>query len=115
MTEVRADQPAMEQFAATSLDRRDEFDHLRSTMDGQRVPRDAFGYIPGIGNRVHSAYDEFVSGCADALASAAETMASIAAAVRGAATAYHDTDAGSAAALSAIESGMTGTGVRPVK
>ena len=115
MSEVQADQRAMERFAATSIDRRDEFDHLRERMNGVRLPRESFGYIPGIGNRVHAAYEEFVTGCADAISSAAESMASIAAAVRGTIIDYHGTDADSADALHTIEAGMAGTDLRGIR
>jgi hypothetical protein len=115
VSDVQADLPAIERFAATSMDRRDEFDHLRSRMDAVRLPRESFGYIPGIGNRVHDAYEEFVTGCADAVSSAAETMASVAAAVRGAVAAYATSDNASAASLQAVESGMSGANVRNVK
>jgi hypothetical protein len=115
MSEVRADLPAMERFSATSMDRRDEFDHLRGKMDALRLPRESFGYIPGIGGRVHDAYEDFVTGCGDAVSSAAQTMASIAAAVRGTIVAYSTSDHTSADALHAIESGMAGTDLRGLK
>jgi hypothetical protein len=115
VSDVQADLPAMERFAVTSMDRRDEFDHLRSGMDAVRLPRESFGYIPGIGNRVHDAYEEFVTGCADAVSSAAETMACVAAAVRGAITAYATSDHASAASLQAIESGISGANLRGLK
>jgi|1185.fasta_scaffold184797_2 hypothetical protein len=113
--EVRAGLPAMERFAATSMDRRDEFDHLRERMESVRLPRDAFGYIPGIGNRVHDAYEEFVTGCADAISSAAESMASVAAAVRGTIVAYSDSDHAAAEGLDAVRSGLAGTDLRGLK
>ena len=115
MDEVKADQPAMDRFAARSLDRRDEFDRLRARMDMVRVHREAFGYIPGVGNRVHDAYDEFVDGCADAIASAAQSMASVSAAVRGAVIEYATSDTAAADALRSIETGMAGTDLRRLK
>ena len=112
MSEVEADLPALERFARISTDRQSEFEHLRARMDGVRVPREGFGYIPGIGNRVYAAYDEFVHGCADSLSSAAETMESVAEAVRDTADAYRGSDESSQTALGQIEFGMAGTDIR---
>jgi hypothetical protein len=115
MSEVEAHLPAMEKFAAKSLDRRDEFHELRSRMDGLRLPRESFGYIPGIGNRIDDAYEDFVTSCADAISSAAETMASLAAAVRGAMNDYETSDHAAAAALHTIDNDLDGVGLRGVK
>jgi hypothetical protein len=92
MGEVRADVPALERFAARSAERRDEFDDLHGRIDGARVPRGAFGYIPGIGDRVHQAYQEFVDGCADAAATSTEMMAILADGMRITARAYQTSD-----------------------
>ena len=65
MADFKVDPPALEQFAGTSMNRQHDFDNLHSTIQGISVPRDAFGYVPGIGGRVFDAYQEFVHGCTD--------------------------------------------------
>ena len=112
VSDFRVDPPALEQFAAASTDRGHEFDDLHTRMRGLRLPRDSFGYIPGIGGRVYDAYDEFSHGCTDAIASAAESMASIATAVRGVATAYLGTDQAAHDRQATIEADLDGIDIR---
>jgi hypothetical protein len=114
MTEFSVDPPSLERFAASSMDRKRDFDLLRSRMEAVRLPRDSFGFIPGIGNRVHDAYDEFTHGCTDSLSSAAESMASIAAAVRAVVTAYVTSDEAARDSLAAVESDLAGVHIRGV-
>jgi hypothetical protein len=92
MSDFHIEPQALERFAASSMNRHHDFGDLRTRMDRVHVPREGFGYIPGIGDRVYEAYDEFVRGCAESVASAAESMAEIAAAVRGVVTAYVTSD-----------------------
>src|SRR6266508_4345017 len=115
MGDFKVDPPALEQFARTSMDRRDAFDHLRQRMDQVAVPRDSFGHIPGIGHRVYDAYHEFVTGCADGIASAAEAMASVAAAVRGVVTEYQSTDRSAADALDGVNNDLGNVNIRGVR
>jgi hypothetical protein len=112
MTEFSVDPPSLERFAASSMDRKHDFDDLRTRMESVRLPRDSFGYIPGIGNRVCDAYDEFTHSCADSLASAAESMASIAAAVRAVVTAYVTSDEAARDSNVAIENDLRGVHIR---
>jgi hypothetical protein len=60
MTEVAADLPALDALSDRTVGRRDQLDQVRSRMSAVRLPRDAFGYIPGIGARVHDAYEQFM-------------------------------------------------------
>ena len=115
MGEFTVDPPVLEQFANTSMDRRDGFDQLLAAMSRARVPADSFGHIPGIGSRVFTAYDQFVSGCADGIASAAEAMASIAAAVRGVVNEYMASDRSSADSMTAIEADLGQVEIRGVR
>ncbi|WP_433795912.1 hypothetical protein [Actinoplanes sp. CA-252034] len=72
MSDVRADLPAIEAFADRTIVRRDHLDQIRSQLNSTRLPRDAFGYVPGIGGKVHDAYEEFVAQCAEATEMASE-------------------------------------------
>jgi hypothetical protein len=103
MVAFHVEPPALERFAASSVDRQGDLADLRGRMQEVHVPRDSFGHIPGIGGRVYDAYDEFVSGCADSVASAAETMASIASAVRGVVHAYLTSDHAAEDSMNAVE------------
>jgi hypothetical protein len=114
MTEFSVDPPSLERFAASSMDRKHDFDLLRSRMEAVRLPRDGFGYIPGIGNRVYDAYDECTHGCSDSLSSAAESMASIAAAVRAVVTAYVTSDQAARDSHAAVENDLDGVHIRGV-
>mgnify|MGYP004494877481 CR=1 FL=1 len=89
---VRADIPAMEKFAATSDDRADAFINQRTMMNVVRLAPGDFGYIPGIGHRVHEAYGDYVDGINGALGSMADVMNALADAVKDAAVAYRETD-----------------------
>ncbi len=88
---------------------------MKAKMDGLAVPRGAFGYIPEIGNRVYDAYEEFVTGCAVSLCSAAATMDYIAQAVRDTADEYRSSDESSQAALAQIDLGLGATDIWGVK
>jgi hypothetical protein len=115
MTDFKVDPPVLEQFARTSMDRRDEFDELHRRMGQVAVPQDSFGHIPGIGHRVYDAYHEFVTGCADGIASAAEAMASLAAAVRGVVTEYATSDRSAADALNGVNHELGNVNIRGVQ
>jgi hypothetical protein len=93
---VRVEGPALEQFAARSSDRESEFVALRGQMDAVHLDRGAFGYIPGIGAKVHEAYEEFVGGCEFTATSMANAMGWLALGVRGTAQAYQASDQGAA-------------------
>jgi uncharacterized protein YukE len=101
MDEVAVDCAALDVFSDRTVGRRDEFDQIRHRMDGVRLPRDAFGYIPGIGGKIHDSYEEFVDLCADAAAQITEAIYSLSQGVREASEAYAESDAGSAARLDA--------------
>jgi hypothetical protein len=92
MGDIKADPPAMGRFADRSSDRETDLVSLRGQMDAIHLDRGAFGYIPGIGARVDAAYEEFVSGCEEAVTSAALMMGFISAGVEGAADAYQQSD-----------------------
>jgi hypothetical protein len=108
MTEMQVDAGALETFARASDARRKEFDAVKSRAGQTRVGRESFGKIPGIGARVHSAYDEHVRSCEDGIASAAEAMAAIASGVRAVIT---NTDN----ANEAIEESLRGIQIRGVE
>ncbi|HWS33387.1 MAG TPA: hypothetical protein VN408_11665 [Actinoplanes sp.] len=82
----------MEDFSDRTVARRDRLDLIRTQLKATRVPRDAFGYIPGVGGKVHDAYEEFVAGCGTATEMASETVLSLAQAVHQAAQALLQTD-----------------------
>jgi len=115
LADFKVDPPALEQFARTSMDRRDEFDELHRRMADVAVPRDSFGHIPGIGHRVYDAYHDFVTGCADGIASAAEAMAAVAAAVRGVVTEYVASDRSAADALDGVNNDLGNVNIRGVR
>jgi hypothetical protein len=115
MGRMEADLPSLERLAERSADRQSELEHLRVAMDGGQLPRDAFGYVPGIGSRVYEAYHEFMHSCALSIGSAARTMGDVAEAVRDTVEAYRTNDDSSRAALSAIDFGMAGTDLREVR
>ncbi len=106
MGDLSVDGDALRQFATGSSNRRQEIDEIRGRMAGVQLPRNSFGYIPGIGNRVYAAYQEFASGCADSIASAAETMDSIAAAMRDVADGYQTTDQAAGDGVTAAGTGL---------
>jgi uncharacterized protein YukE len=93
---VRVEAPALEQFASRSSDREEEFVALRGQMDAVHLDRGAFGYIPGIGSKIYSAYQEFVDGCESTTTSMATAMGWLAIGVRGTAQAYQASDQGAA-------------------
>jgi hypothetical protein len=115
MSDFKVEPQALEQFASGSMNRRHDFDDLHTRLQNVHVPRDSFGYIPGIGGRVYDAYEEFVHGCADSIASAAESMASIAAAVRGVISAYATSDQKAHDSQTVIQSDLNGVNIRGVK
>jgi hypothetical protein len=89
---VQADVASLERFAGGSSDREQEFVSLRGQMDAVHLDRGAFGYIPGIGDRVYCAYQEFVDGCESATTSLASAMGWLSLGVRGTAQAYRAGD-----------------------
>ena len=99
MTEVAADLPALDAFSDRTVSRRDHVDQVRSRMDAVRLPRDAFGYIPGIGDRTHDAYESFVDDCTTAVAQISDAVYELSQAVRKASEAYADSDQSSAGQL----------------
>jgi hypothetical protein len=105
MADFKVDPPALEQFAGTSMNRQHDFDTLHSKIQGISVPRDAFGYVPGIGGRVFDAYQEFVHGCTDSIASA----------VRGVNYAYDTSDHKAEDSQKVIQSDLSGLNIRGVK
>jgi hypothetical protein len=113
--EFTVEPAVLEQFAKTSLERRDSFDELHAAMARTHVPADSFGHIPGIGSRVYATYDQFVSGCADGIASAAEAMASVAAAVRGVVTEYATSDRSAADSMTIVRDGLGQVDIRGVR
>ncbi|NJC85775.1 hypothetical protein [Planosporangium mesophilum] len=115
MSEFYIEPHAVEGFAASTMSRQQEYGNLRSRMDGVHVPRDAFGYVPGIGGRIYEAYDEFVTGCADSISSASEALAEIAATVRGVVVAYTTSDQAARDSHTAVEQGLSGVDIRGVR
>ncbi len=108
------DPPALETFAASSVNRGQAFDGLRDQMRGMELARNAFGYIPGIGGRIYDAYDEFTRNVADSLASCAETMMSISSAVRSVVLAYQSADDAPAETYTIIGSELGNADIRGV-
>jgi hypothetical protein len=108
------DPPALETFADTSVSRGQAFDGLRDQVRGMELPRDAFGYVPGVGGRVYDAYDEFTRNVADSLTSCAETMMSISSAVRGVVLAYESADDAPREIYSIVESELGSADIQGV-
>ncbi|MEU8662852.1 hypothetical protein [Actinoplanes philippinensis] len=71
---MRADLPAIEAFGDRTIARRDHLDQVRNQLNSTRLPRDAFGYVPGVGGKVHDAYEDFVTQCAEATEMASEVV-----------------------------------------
>jgi hypothetical protein len=115
MSDFKVEPQALEHFAATSVNRQYDLHDVRTRMQNVHLPRDGFGYVPGIGNRVYAAYDEFVQGCTDSVASAAESMASIAAAVRGVVVAYTTSDDAARASQMVIDSDLGNADIRGIR
>src|SRR3954466_783257 len=90
--QVRVDATSLERFAGRSADRERDFVALRSRLDMVHLDRGAFGHIPGIGDRIHAAYQEFVDGCESTTTSMASAMGWLAVGVRGTAQAYQGSD-----------------------
>jgi 2-keto-3-deoxy-6-phosphogluconate aldolase len=82
MTDLYVEGQALGVFAKTSDHRRTDFDHAHTKANQIKVGRDSFGRIPGIGSKVHNAYNEHQQACSEGIGSAAEAMAAIAAGVR---------------------------------
>lgn len=99
MGEVAADLPALDAFSDRTVGRRDQFDQIGKRLASVRLPRDAFGYIPAIGGRIHDAYEEFVDGCAEAAAQITEAVYSLSQGVREASEAYAESDGSAAGRL----------------
>ncbi|WP_030440539.1 hypothetical protein [Actinoplanes subtropicus] len=93
---VQVDTPSLERFAGRSADRERDFTTLRGQMDSVHLDRGAFGYIPGIGEKIYNAYQEFVDGCEFTTTSMASAMGWLALGVRGTAQAYDAGDQGAA-------------------
>ena len=93
---VHVEGPALERFAGRSADREQDFTTLRGQMDAVHLDRGAFGYIPGIGEKIYSAYQEFVEGCESSTTSMASAMGWLALGTRGTAQAYGASDQGAA-------------------
>ena len=89
---VQVDTPSLERFAGRSSDREQDFTSLRGQMDAVHLDRGAFGYIPGIGDKIYNAYQEFVEGCESATTSMVSAMGWLALGVRGTAQAYAGSD-----------------------
>ena len=89
---VQAEPASLRQFAGRSSDREQDFTALRAQMDAVHLQRGAFGYIPGIGERIHAAYQEFVDGCESSTTSMASAMGWLAIGTRGTAQAYEASD-----------------------
>lgn len=89
---VQAEPAALRQFAGRSTDREQDFTALRAQMDTVHLQRGAFGYIPGIGDRIHAAYQEFVDGCETSTTSMASAMDWLAIGTRSTAQAYEASD-----------------------
>lgn len=92
MSDLTADPPAMEEFSDRTVARRDRLNLVRTQLNRTRVPRDAFGNIPGVGGKVHDAYEDFIAGCVTATEMAAETVLDLAQSVHQAAQALIRTD-----------------------
>jgi hypothetical protein len=112
VTDFHVEPQALEQFAAASQGRLHDADDLLARMRAVHVPRDSFGYLPGIGGRVYDDYDEFVHGCADSLSSAAAAMGSIASAVRDVVTAYTTSDQAARDSAVAVQTDLSTVDIR---
>lgn len=104
MSEFKVDPDALQRFVTGATAREGALNDVRQRLHDVRLSRGSFGYVPGIGNRVHDAYEEFVDGCTEAVTSAAESMASIADAVESVVESYRTSDQAAEQSHRAIQS-----------
>ncbi|MFI1991049.1 hypothetical protein [Actinoplanes sp. NPDC020271] len=100
---MKADLSAMFAFADRGIGRRDRTDQARNGLSAVNVPRDAFGYVPGVGGRVYDAYAEFVSDCSDVTDFASHALLSLSETVKEVVDLLAETDLAGAADLRADE------------
>jgi 2-keto-3-deoxy-6-phosphogluconate aldolase len=82
MTDLYFETHALGAFAKTSEHRKTDFDQALTRANQIKVGAGSFGHIPGIGPRVHNAYNDHQQSCTEGIGSAAEAMSAIAAGVR---------------------------------
>lgn len=96
MSDFEVDLPALDAFADRTAGRRDQLEQVRSQLAEIHLERGTFGYIPGIGERIHEAYAEFVDGCDEATGRAVDAESSVSDAVHRVSAAYTGSDQRSA-------------------
>jgi hypothetical protein len=111
----KVDPPAMEAFAGTCDARAAAFDEVRTNMEAAHVPRESFGRIPGIGERISRAYEQHVQACTEGIASATEAMTAVAGGVRAVAANYHGVDSASRDGLAALHRQIDDVAIRGVR
>jgi hypothetical protein len=80
---------------AVRWDRRaQQVSELRPRLQAAELGRDSFGYIPGIGARVHEAYTSVLDTCRACLTAASDGTAEVGDGLRTAAETYHGVDTG---------------------
>jgi hypothetical protein len=83
---------------------------LTSRVVTAELHRSAFGWVPGIGGRVHEAYSELLRSALDGLRQATDLTAQAADAVRVTADSYDVVDAVNAANADAVGAALPGGG-----
>lgn len=92
MAEFEADLAALDGYSDRTVGRRDQLEQVGHRLEAVRLPRDAFGHVPGIGGRIHDAYESFVDGCAEATEQLTEAVYALSQGVRKASEAYAESD-----------------------
>jgi uncharacterized protein YukE len=77
MNDIYVVPDALVEFASRCEGYGDEMEALSRSLAEAALNRDAFGHIPGVAERIYTAYDEHVEQCQDAVQSSSTTMAGI--------------------------------------
>jgi hypothetical protein len=113
VTGVDVDPAVLDDYARRWDDRSAAFDSTAAAVRDAEVPRDAFGWIPGIGGRVHDAYQGLLDDLLTGLRSAGGHLAEIGDGLRAAATSYAASDAAGAADAAGLDDVLpSGSGPR---
>lgn len=111
MSDIHVEPDALEKLAAATTDRAEIMAELKNKLQAMQVPRASFGFIPGIGDRVFTAYDEFVDNLRDSLWEAKSSMNEIADTLKLVADQYRVADRHTADYLGSIYNATADAGI----
>lgn len=106
--EVRTD--ALRAYADGADVRAATLTDLAEQVEAAQVPRGAFGWLPGIGGRVHDAYAGLLHDALDGLRTAAELTTHVADGVRVTAGNYDVADTANDGSARALDAALPGAG-----